>query len=70
MHTWLDTQSEGWWRMAFDKLYVPFAYIITQTVSREADLGAKYDVIVFAKEMKVAVILCEANDPQVRSVGN
>ncbi len=48
MHTWLDTQTEGWWRLAFDKLHVPFAYISTQTVSREADLRSKYDVIVFA----------------------
>jgi hypothetical protein len=48
MHTWLSTQSEGWWRMAFDKLQVPFAYVNTQTVSNEPDLRAKYDVIVFA----------------------
>ena len=48
MHTWLYTQTEGWWRMAFDKLHVPFAYISTQTVSKEADLRSKYDVIVFA----------------------
>jgi len=48
MHTWLSTQAEGWWRMAFDKLHVPFAYISTQAVSREADLRSKYDVLVFA----------------------
>ncbi len=48
MHTWLYTQTEGWWRMAFDKLHVPFAYIGTQTVAKDADLRAKYDVIVFA----------------------
>jgi len=48
MHTWLSTQTEGWWRMAFDKLHVPFAYISTQAVSKEADLRSKYDVIVFA----------------------
>jgi hypothetical protein len=48
MHTWLSTQAEGWWRMAFDKLHVPFAYISTQTVSKEADLRSKYDVLVFA----------------------
>lgn len=48
MHTWLYTQTEGWWRMAFDKLQVPYAYISTQTVSREANLRSKYDVIVFA----------------------
>ena len=48
MHTWLDTQNEGWWRLAFDKLQVPFAYISTQDVAKDADLRAKYDVIVFA----------------------
>ena len=34
--------------MAFDELHVPFAYISTQTASKEADLRSKYDVIVFA----------------------
>jgi Zinc carboxypeptidase len=48
MHTWLFTQTEGWWRMAFDKLHVPYEYISTQTVSREPNLRANYDVIVFA----------------------
>jgi hypothetical protein len=47
MHTWLSTQTEGWWRMALDKLHVPYAYISTQDVSREPDLRAKYDVILF-----------------------
>jgi Zinc carboxypeptidase len=48
MHTWLSTQSEGWWREALDKLHVPYDYISTQAVSREGDLRAKYDVIIFA----------------------
>jgi hypothetical protein len=48
MHTWLDTQNEGWWRLAFDKLQVPFAYISTQDVAKDADLRTKYDVIIFA----------------------
>jgi hypothetical protein len=48
MHTWLGTQTEGWWRLAFDKAGVPFAYISTQTVSSEDDLRSNYDVIVFA----------------------
>ncbi|HEX5339462.1 MAG TPA: M14 family zinc carboxypeptidase [Gammaproteobacteria bacterium] len=47
MHTWLDTQTEGWWRMALDKLHVPYAYISTQDVSRTEDLRKKYDVILF-----------------------
>ena len=48
MHTWLSTQNEGWWRLAFDKLGVPYDYISTQTAARDANLNAKYDVIVFA----------------------
>jgi Zinc carboxypeptidase len=48
MHTWLGTQSEGWWRHAFDTAGVPFAYISTQTVAKQEDLGTSYDVIVFA----------------------
>jgi hypothetical protein len=48
VHTWLGTQTEGWWRQAFDKLHVPFSYISTQTVAKETGLRAKYDVIIFA----------------------
>jgi hypothetical protein len=48
MHTWLSTQSEGWWRLEFDRLKIPYDYISTQTVSKEANLRSKYDVIVFA----------------------
>jgi Zinc carboxypeptidase len=48
MHTWLGTQTEGWWRYAFDAAGVPFDYINTQTVAKQPDLRAKYDVIVFA----------------------
>jgi hypothetical protein len=48
MHTWLDTQPEGWWRLALDNLHVPYTYISTQTVAAESDLRSKYDVILFA----------------------
>ncbi|HZD76951.1 MAG TPA: M14 family zinc carboxypeptidase, partial [Acidobacteriaceae bacterium] len=48
MHTWLDTQPEGWWRLALDNLRVPYAYISTQTVAAEPDLRSKYDIILFA----------------------
>ncbi|MBV9925243.1 MAG: hypothetical protein JOZ96_09535 [Acidobacteria bacterium] len=48
MHSWLSTQNEGWWRLAFDKLGVPYDYISTQTAARDANLNAKYDVIIFA----------------------
>ena len=48
MHTWLSTQDEGWWRIAFDQLGIPYSYISTQDVARDNDLNAKYDVILFA----------------------
>jgi hypothetical protein len=47
MHTWLDTQTEGWWRMALDKLGVKYDYISTQAVAREKNLRGKYDAILF-----------------------
>jgi hypothetical protein len=48
MHTWLTTQTEGWWRYAFDHAHIPYTYISTQTAGADPDLRAKYDVIVFA----------------------
>ena len=47
MHTWLSTQDEGWWRLAFDQMGVPFEYISTQDVAKDSDLNRKYDVIIF-----------------------
>ncbi len=47
MHTWYSTQAEGWWRVEFDRLKIPFDYISTQTASATSDLRSKYDVIVF-----------------------
>lgn len=48
MHTWLSTQTEGWWRLALDQLGVKYAYISTQDVARTANLRRDYDVILFA----------------------
>jgi hypothetical protein len=47
VHTWLSTQTEGWWRLALDDLKIPYDYISTQTVAKVDDLRAKYDVILF-----------------------
>jgi Zinc carboxypeptidase len=47
VHTWLSTQTEGWWRMALDTLQVPYDYMSTQSVAKLDDLRAKYDVILF-----------------------
>ena len=47
MHTWINTQDEGWWRLALDQLAIPFEYISTQDAARDGDLRSKYDVILF-----------------------
>jgi hypothetical protein len=47
LHTWQGTQTEGWWREAFDFLDIPFDYISVQDVAKGANLNEKYDVILF-----------------------
>jgi hypothetical protein len=47
LHTWLGTQTEGWWRQAFDVNGIPYEYISTQEVAKDASLNTKYDVILF-----------------------
>jgi len=47
VHTWLSTQTEGWWRLALDKLAIPYAYLSTQAIAKISDLNGKYDVILF-----------------------
>jgi hypothetical protein len=47
MHTWQSTQTEGWWRQAFDFNNIPYTYISTQDVAKDNNLNAKYDVIIF-----------------------
>ncbi|HTT65879.1 MAG TPA: M14 family zinc carboxypeptidase [Bryobacteraceae bacterium] len=51
LHTWYSAQNDGWWRMEFDRLRIPFDYISTQTVAAmppgAGGLRSKYDVIIF-----------------------
>ena len=47
MHTWISTQTEGWWRQAFDFNKIPYDYISVQDAAKDANLNAKYDVILF-----------------------
>jgi len=46
VHTWLNTQNEGWYRYAFDYLKIPYEYISDQKLRQVPDLRAKYDVII------------------------
>jgi hypothetical protein len=47
LHSWLNTQDEGWFRLALDKLGIPYAYIPLQEIRDTEDLKSKYDVIIF-----------------------
>ncbi len=46
IHSWQNTQDEGWVRMAFDKLKIPYTYFGDNAV-RQGGLRAKYDVIIY-----------------------
>ena len=46
VHSWSNTQNEGWVRAAFDHYGVPYKYF-GDIKLREGNLRAKYDVIVF-----------------------
>jgi hypothetical protein len=47
IHTWISTQTEGWWRLALDNLEIPYDYMSTQALAKIPDLRDKYDVILF-----------------------
>ena len=47
LHMWSNTQTEGWWRQAFDLYGVPFDYVDPKFIHDTANLRAKYDVIIF-----------------------
>jgi Zinc carboxypeptidase len=48
IHTWVNTQDEGWFRVEFDRLGIPYDYISDQTVARTPNLREKWDVIIFS----------------------
>ena len=47
LHTWTNTQNDGWYRIEFDRLKIPYAYISDQDVRKTDNLRKKYDVIIF-----------------------
>lgn len=47
VHTWTNTQDEGWFRIEFDRLQIPYSYISVHTIRDTPNLRDKYDVIIF-----------------------
>jgi hypothetical protein len=48
IHTWINTQSEGWWRYALDDAAVPYEYVSTDAIGETDDLKARWDVLIMA----------------------
>jgi hypothetical protein len=46
MHTWIETQNEGWVRFAFEQMGIPFTYIADQSIKKPGFLD-KFDVVVY-----------------------
>lgn len=46
MHSWLETQNEGWVRFAFDQMGIPYTYISDQSL-RTGNILDRFDVLVF-----------------------
>lgn len=47
LHTWTNTQNDGWFRVEFDRLQIPYAYISDQVIRNTPNLREKFDVIIF-----------------------
>jgi len=46
IHTWTNTQDEGWFRLAFDYLKIPYTYKSLHDIRDTSALKNKYDVII------------------------
>ena len=46
VHSWIETQNEGWVRYAFDRMGIPFTYLADQKLDQPGVLD-RYDVVVF-----------------------
>ncbi len=47
LHTWTDTQNEGWFRLGLEETGVPYTYISDTLVRTTPNLREKFDVILF-----------------------
>jgi hypothetical protein len=46
VHSWIETQNEGWVRYAFDRMGIPFTYVADQKLDQPGLLD-RYDVVVY-----------------------
>jgi len=46
VHNWTNTQNDGWYRVAFDELKIPYTYIADTKLRQTDHLRDKFDVII------------------------
>ncbi|NNF28045.1 MAG: hypothetical protein HKN73_12540, partial [Gemmatimonadetes bacterium] len=49
VHTWTNTQDEGWLRFGLDEYGIPFDYLSVHDIRDTPDLRGRYDVIVMGQ---------------------
>lgn len=46
VHNWQNTQNDGWFRMAFEELKVPYTYVADTRLRETDNLRSQFDVII------------------------
>jgi zinc carboxypeptidase len=46
VHNWLNTQNDGWYRIAFESLKIPYTYVADTKLRETANLRQSFDVII------------------------
>jgi hypothetical protein len=46
VHNWMNTQNEGWVRLALESTQIPYTYISDQNLAAIPDLRSRFDVII------------------------
>ncbi|HEX8685157.1 MAG TPA: hypothetical protein VF654_01610, partial [Pyrinomonadaceae bacterium] len=47
VHSWINTQNEGWYRIEFDRYQIPYAYISDHVLRNTPNLRERFDVIIY-----------------------
>ncbi|HLJ87368.1 MAG TPA: M14 family zinc carboxypeptidase [Candidatus Angelobacter sp.] len=46
VHNWQNTQNDGWYRVAFEELKIPYTYVADTMLRETGNLREKFDVII------------------------
>jgi hypothetical protein len=47
VHSWINTQNEGWYRIEFDRYKIPYTYISDHVLRDTPSLRERFDVIIY-----------------------